>query len=83
MAKELDWKSSKAATPRGFESHVLRHKKIKQRPFGRCFIFCERLNGTRTHGVGENVPCGFLGFCKKCWGGGYLNIFQSPFLFKK
>ena len=24
MAKELDWKSSKAATPRGFESHVLR-----------------------------------------------------------
>ena len=26
MAKELDWKSSKAATPRGFESHVLRHK---------------------------------------------------------
>lgn len=22
-------------------------------------------------------------FCKKCWGGGYLNIFQSPFLFKK
>ena len=27
MAKELDWKSSKAATPRGFESHVLRQMK--------------------------------------------------------
>lgn len=26
MAKELDWKSSKAATPRGFESHVLRQQ---------------------------------------------------------
>ena len=30
MAKELDWKSSKAATPRGFESHVLRQKTQKQ-----------------------------------------------------
>ncbi len=33
MAKELDWKSSKAATPRGFESHVLRQKnKSRQKP---------------------------------------------------
>ena len=30
MAKELDWKSSKAATPRGFESHVPRQKTQKQ-----------------------------------------------------
>lgn len=43
MAKELDWKSSKAATPRGFESHVLRQNKTLSKCSG-FLIFTEILN---------------------------------------
>ena len=46
MAKELDWKSSKAATPRGFESHVLRQMKIT--PFGGVILFFVNVAGART-----------------------------------
>ena len=41
VAKEPDWKSGKAATPRGFESHVLRHRNIEKPTalaVGFCFI---------------------------------------------
>ena len=39
MAKELDWKSSKAATPRGFESHVLRQETVPYSELGALFLF--------------------------------------------
>ena len=37
-AKELDWKSSKAETPRGFESHVLRQQTEVRNHFRFSFI---------------------------------------------
>ena len=49
MAKELDWKSSKAATPRGFESHVLRQKTQKQ-ALSLLLCFFAEMRGARTHG---------------------------------
>ena len=47
MAKELDWKSSKAATPRGFESHVLRQRTEVRNHFRFSFLRWNS-NGTRT-----------------------------------
>lgn len=58
MAKELDWKSSKAATPRGFESHVLRHIKeqslIQKQPSKSegCFcIYARKAHNIRLSGL--------------------------------
>ena len=44
--------------------------------FQRVFLYTKRWLHFCSH---PNI----FWFCKKCWGGGYLNIFQSPFLFKK
>ena len=45
MAKELDWKSSKAATPRGFESRVLRqHVKSRANQYPAFYyVFCKHV----------------------------------------
>ena len=54
VAKEPDWKSGKAATPRGFESHVLRQRKRQRK-----LSFLLWWNGTEP----EAVKCHALKRC--------------------